>query len=100
MQRLSTAYAIGGIETLRTTLAYNFGVLPSRFVLAHPGDFQWLVDDINGIEVTVFQPIPMHAEAFPQGSSRWTALWHCVMPLTVMEWTKSAVCKDSNSSCS
>ncbi|MFU8826652.1 MAG: LCP family protein [Brevefilum sp.] len=57
MQRLNVAYAIGGIETLRMTLAYNFGVNPSRFVLAHPGDFQWLVDDINGIEVTVFFPI-------------------------------------------
>lgn len=58
MQRLNTAYAIGGIETLRATLAYNFGVMPSRFVLAHPGDFQWLVDDLNMIEVTVFFPIP------------------------------------------
>lgn len=58
MQRINTAYAIGGIETLRMTLAYNFGVVPSRFVLAHPGDFQWLVDDINGIEVTVFAPMP------------------------------------------
>ncbi len=58
MQRLNTAYAIGGIETLRTTLAYNFGVTPSRFVLAHPGDFQWLVDDLNQVEVTVFFPIP------------------------------------------
>jgi polyisoprenyl-teichoic acid--peptidoglycan teichoic acid transferase len=58
MQRLNTAYALGGIETLRETLAYNFGVNPSRFVLAHPGDFQWLVDDINSIEVTVFYPMP------------------------------------------
>jgi len=58
MQRLNIAYALGGIETLRNTLAYNFGVTPSRFVLAHPGDFQWLVDDINNIEVTVFFPIP------------------------------------------
>ncbi len=58
MQRLNTAYAIGGIETLRMTLAYNFGVVPSRFVLAHPGDFQWLVDDLNGIDVTVFAPMP------------------------------------------
>lgn len=58
MQRLSTAYALGGIETLRQTLTYNFGVRPSRFVLAHPGDFQWLVDDINSIDVTVFYPIP------------------------------------------
>jgi LCP family protein required for cell wall assembly len=58
MQRINAAYALGGIETLRQTLAYNFGVNPSRFVLAHPGDFQWLVDDINGIEVTVFSPMP------------------------------------------
>jgi len=58
MQRLNTAYALGGIETLRETLAYNFGITPSRFVLAHPGDFQWLVDDIGTIDVTVFYPMP------------------------------------------
>ena len=58
MQRLNTAYAIGGIETLRATLAYNFGITPSRFVLAHPGDFQWLVDDLNQVEVNVLNPIP------------------------------------------
>jgi polyisoprenyl-teichoic acid--peptidoglycan teichoic acid transferase len=58
MQRLKTAYALGGIETLRVTLSYNFGVSPSRFVLAHPGDFQWLVDDIGTVNVTVFYPIP------------------------------------------
>jgi anionic cell wall polymer biosynthesis LytR-Cps2A-Psr (LCP) family protein len=58
MQRLNIAYAIGGIETLRMTLAYNFGVEPERFVLAHPGDFKWLVDDLNTVEVTVFYPIP------------------------------------------
>lgn len=57
MQRINTAYTLGGIETLRSTLLYNFGVTPSRFVLAHPGDFQWLVDDINGINVTVFFPM-------------------------------------------
>lgn len=58
MQRINTAYSVGGIETLRKTLAFNFGITPSRFVLAHPGDFQWLVDDINTIEVTVFYPLP------------------------------------------
>jgi len=58
MQRINSAYALGGIETLRQTFAYNFGVIPSRFVLAHPGDFQWLVDDIGGIQVTVFYPMP------------------------------------------
>jgi LCP family protein required for cell wall assembly len=67
MQRLSTAYALGGMETLRQTLAYNFGVLPSRFVLAHPGDFQWLVDDLNQIEVTVFFPMPQACGGIPAG---------------------------------
>ncbi|MDY6873001.1 MAG: LCP family protein [Chloroflexota bacterium] len=58
MQRLNTAYAIGGIDTLRDTLAYNFGIKPSRFVLAHPGDLQWLVDDLDTVNLTVFYPIP------------------------------------------
>ncbi len=59
MQRLNTAYSLGGIELLRKTFAYNFGVSPSRFVLAHPGDFQWLVDDLDMIDVTVFYPKPL-----------------------------------------
>jgi LCP family protein required for cell wall assembly len=67
MQRLNTAYAIGGIETLYETLAYNFGVTPSRFVLAQPGDFQWLVDDIDGIEVTLFYPMPQACGGIPAG---------------------------------
>ena len=67
MQRLKTAYALGGIETLRETLAYNFGLSPSRFVLAHPGDFQWLVDDIGTIEVTVFYPIPFECGGIRAG---------------------------------
>lgn len=68
MQRLNTAYALGGIETLRKTMAYNFGVTPSRFVLAHPGDFQWLVDDLNQVEVTVLSPIPHACGGIRAGS--------------------------------
>lgn len=67
MQRLSTAYALGGIKTLRETFTYNFGITPSRFVLAHPGDFQWLVDDVNSIEVTVFYPMPGVCGGIPAG---------------------------------
>jgi LCP family protein required for cell wall assembly len=67
MQRINTAYSLGGIETLRETLAYNFGVNPSRFVLAHPGDFQWLVDDIDNIDVTVFYPLPHVCGGIPAG---------------------------------
>jgi len=57
MQRLNTAYALGGIETMLETLSYNFGLEIDRFVLAHPGDFQWLVDDLDSIDVTIFYPI-------------------------------------------
>lgn len=57
MQRLNTAYALGGIETMLETLSYNFGIQVDRFVLAHPGDFQWLVDDLDSINVTIFTPI-------------------------------------------
>ena len=57
MQRLNTAYALGGIETMLDTLSYNFGIEVDRFVLAHPGDFQWLVDDLDSIDVTIFYPI-------------------------------------------
>ncbi len=67
MQRLNIAYSLGGIETLRETLAYNFNVRPSRFVLAHPGDFQWLVDDLNKIDVTIFYPIPHHCGGIRAG---------------------------------
>jgi polyisoprenyl-teichoic acid--peptidoglycan teichoic acid transferase len=67
MQRINTAYAVGGIETLRMTFAYNFGVVPSRFVLAHPGDFQWLVDDLGGIEISVFVPIPHYCGGIRSG---------------------------------
>lgn len=67
MQRLNTAYSVGGIETLRLTMAYNFGVWPSRFILAHPGDFKWLIDDLDGVEVTVFFPIKNACSGIPAG---------------------------------
>ncbi len=67
MQRLNAAYALGGISLVRDTLAYNFGVRPERFVLAHPGDFSWLVDDVGGIEVSVLFPMPEACDIIPAG---------------------------------
>lgn len=58
MQRISTAYALGGISLLYETLRYNFGIVPEHYVLAHPGDFEWLVDDLGGLEVSVLFPMP------------------------------------------
>ncbi len=67
MQRISTAYTVGGIDLLYQTLAYNFGVFPSRYMLAHPGDFLWLVDDLHGLDVMVFFPMPNACGGLPSG---------------------------------
>jgi len=67
MQRISVAYSIGGMALLRTTLEYNFGITVDRFVLAHPGDFQWLVDDVGGVEVSVLYPMPKSCGGIPAG---------------------------------
>lgn len=57
MQRISSAYALGGMPLLRDTLAYNFGIRPDRFIMAHAEEFAWLVDDLGGLEVSVLFPI-------------------------------------------
>jgi len=67
MQRISVAYSIGGMALLRKTLEYNFGITVDRFVLAHPGDFQWLVDDVGGVEVSVLYPLPKTCGGIPAG---------------------------------
>ncbi len=67
MQRINAAYALGGLELVKETFAYNLGVSPSRFVLAHPGDFQWLVDDVGGLEVSVLYPMPKACSGIPSG---------------------------------
>ncbi len=68
MQRISNAFALGGMSLLRDTLAYNFGILPDRFVLAHAEEFTWLVDDLGGIDVSVlFPPIRDDCGGLPAG---------------------------------
>ena len=58
MQRINVAYTLGGIQLLNETLAYNFGLIPDRYVLAHPSDFEWLVDNVGDVEVSVLFPLP------------------------------------------
>lgn len=67
MQRLNTAYALGGINLVRETLAYNFGIKPDRFVVAHPQEFGWLVDDLGGVDVSVLLPIRDACGGLPAG---------------------------------
>jgi LCP family protein required for cell wall assembly len=67
MQRINAAYALGGIKLLGETFAYNFGLKPSRFVLAHPEDFALLVDDVGGVGVSVLYPLPDACGGIPSG---------------------------------
>lgn len=58
MQRLNTAYSLGGIDLLSTTLEYNLGIKPTHWALVHMDDFSSLVDDLGGLSVTVLRDYP------------------------------------------
>ncbi len=70
MQRLNTAYALGGMELVRDTLAYNFGIRPDKFVLVHPTEFKWLVNDLGNLDVSVLFPIRDACGGLPAGTHR------------------------------
>ena len=70
MQRLNTAFALGGMELVRDTLAYNFGIRPDKFVLAHPTEFKWLVNDLGSLDVSVLFPIRDACGGLPAGTHR------------------------------
>lgn len=70
MQRLNTAFALGGMELVRDTLAYNFGIRPDKFVLVHPTEFKWLVNDLGNLDVSVLFPIRDACGGVPAGTHR------------------------------
>lgn len=70
MQRLNTAFALGGMELVCDTLAYNFGVRPDKFVLVHPTEFKWLVNDLGSLDVSVLFPIRDACGGLPAGTHR------------------------------
>jgi LCP family protein required for cell wall assembly len=70
MQRLNTAFALGGMELVRDTLAYNFGIRPDKFVLVHPTEFKWLVNDLGNLDVSVLFPIRDACGGLPAGTHR------------------------------
>lgn len=68
MQRLNTAFALGGMELVRDALAYNFGIRPDKFVLVHPTEFKWLVNDLGSLDVSVLFPIRDACGGLPAGT--------------------------------
>ena len=57
MQRMNTAYAVGGARLLATTLEYNLGLRPNHYAVFNLDDFRHLVDDLGGINVTVLENV-------------------------------------------
>lgn len=57
MQRINTAYELGGIELLNHTLQYNLGIQASKWAVIHLDDFQNFVDDLGGVRVSNTLPV-------------------------------------------
>lgn len=52
-QRLNTAFAHGGFKTFQDTLSHNFGFQPDYYILVNTAAFEYIVNDLGGIDVYV-----------------------------------------------
>lgn len=68
MQRIAVAYAVGGFTMLSDTLEYNLGLKPDEYALVHADDFAWFVNELHGLDVTVFQDYYDVCGGIPRGS--------------------------------
>lgn len=57
MQRINVAYPVGGVELVRDTLEYNFGINPNHYLIIQFSDFPRLIDAIGGIDVVVTEDL-------------------------------------------
>ena len=71
-QRINTAFAHGGFKTLQKTLMHNFGFEPDYYILINLWAFEYIVNDLGGINVYV--PRQICDEKWGGGLS------HCVYP--------------------
>jgi len=55
MQRVNTAFAVGGPPQLTDTLHYNFGLPVDTYGIFNLDDFSQIIDDLGGINVTVLE---------------------------------------------
>lgn len=57
MNRINTAFARGGFETMADTFEVNFGVRPDFYVLVNFWSFVEVIDSLGGIDVNASQPL-------------------------------------------
>ncbi len=67
MQRLNVAFPVGGISRMQQTLAYNFGIQPFWWAVAHLDDFPALIDDLGGLDFQILAPIKAPPCSFNPG---------------------------------
>jgi LCP family protein required for cell wall assembly len=57
MQRVNSAYPVGGTQLVEDTLEYNLGIVPDHYLLVQLSDFSRLVDAVGGIDVVVIDDL-------------------------------------------
>jgi LCP family protein required for cell wall assembly len=65
MQRINTAYSMGGITMVKDTLEYNLGIYPDHYMVVQYSDFSRLVDGVAGIDVVVIDDLTDPCELPP-----------------------------------
>jgi LCP family protein required for cell wall assembly len=56
-QRLNTAFAYGGFQTMADTFEYNFGVRPTYYVMTNFQGFIDIIDSLAGVTVNADSPL-------------------------------------------
>lgn len=96
MDRINTAWGVGGFETLRDTLANNFGIRPEYYVLINFSSFKTIIDDLDGLDVQVAQPLSDYRYGYwttiPAGEMHMdadTVLWYVRSRQTTNDFDRS-----------
>lgn len=84
INRINTAFAIGGFESLATTFEYNFGVRPDYYILINFWSFVDVINSLGGIDVEIGRSLCDHRNQYgtycvTEGTTHMdgeTALWY------------------------
>ncbi len=84
VDRINSAFALGGFEIMADALEYNFGVRPDHYVLVNFWGFESIVETLGGLTVEVAQPLTDERDgpgdfsvpAGPVTMDGETALWY------------------------
>lgn len=84
VQRINTAFAVGGFKMLALTMEYNFGVTPDYYVMINLWSFKDVIDSLGGINVNVANALTDHRDGYGQftinpglqAMDGETALWY------------------------